>query len=58
MSVKLAAALVLCLLGLYMLYIGWDAAIRAPTVTGIGFLVIALVWVLEHLQQGSRLPRE
>ncbi|MFM1897084.1 MAG: hypothetical protein RLZZ385_2158 [Pseudomonadota bacterium] len=53
---KLGAAIVMALLGLYMLYIGWDAAIRAPTVTGIGFLVIASVYLADYLRANSRLP--
>lgn len=43
---KLAAA-VLVLLGIVMVYLGTNAGILPPTVTGIGFFVIALVFLLE-----------
>ncbi|MBT8147508.1 MAG: hypothetical protein KJN90_11695 [Gammaproteobacteria bacterium] len=44
---KKSAGLVLVLLGAVMVFLGIKAAILPPTVTGIGFFVIALVFLLE-----------
>ena len=44
---KLFAALVLILLGLMMIYLGLRAGILPPSITGIGFFVIAAVFIAE-----------
>jgi len=42
------AALVLLILGIIMLYLGVRANILPPTVTGVGFIIIAAVfWKLK-----------
>jgi O-antigen ligase len=38
------AALLLVILGIYMIVLGTRAGILPPTVTGIGFIIIALVF--------------
>lgn len=44
---KKSAAVCLILLGIVMVYLGANAGILPPTVTGIGFLIIAAVFLLE-----------
>jgi hypothetical protein len=43
---KVAGA-ALILLGIAMIYLGINAGILPPTITGIGFFVIALVFLLD-----------
>jgi Na+-transporting methylmalonyl-CoA/oxaloacetate decarboxylase beta subunit len=43
-SVFAAATAVMLALGIYMIYLGATAKIQPPVITGIGFLVIALVF--------------
>lgn len=31
-------------LGVYMLYLGWKAQMQPPALTGVGFIVIALLF--------------
>jgi drug/metabolite transporter (DMT)-like permease len=38
------AAFLLIIIGIYMIYLGTKANILPPTVTGIGFIVIAAVF--------------
>jgi len=38
----------LILLGIIMVYLGFNAGILPPTITGIGFFVIAAVFLLEQ----------
>jgi len=47
--IKIAAAVLLILLGGYMIFLGQQAGIRAPVVTGLGFFVIAAVFLAEGL---------
>ena len=44
---KKIAGAVLILLGIVMIYLGMNAGILPPTLTGIGFFAIALVFLLE-----------
>ena len=44
---KKLAGFSLILLGVVMIFLGINAEILPPTVTGIGFFVIALVFLLE-----------
>ena len=44
---KKAAAIILVLLGIFMLYFGLTKSVTPPAVTGVGFLVIALVFLAE-----------
>jgi len=37
----------LILLGVFMVYLGIDASILPPTITGVGFFAIAAVFLLE-----------
>jgi hypothetical protein len=39
------SAILLVILGAYMIYLGTDKNILPPTVTGIGFIVIAFVFL-------------
>jgi hypothetical protein len=41
------AGAALILLGIVMIYLGTGAGILPPTITGIGFFVIALVFLLD-----------
>jgi len=43
---KFAGALMI-LLGIVMIYLGTNAGILPPTVTGLGFFVVALVFLLD-----------
>lgn len=49
--IKTIAAIVLIILGLVMIYLGQRAGILAPTVTGLGFFVIAAVYLLDKKPQ-------
>ncbi|WP_277111603.1 hypothetical protein [Chryseobacterium taklimakanense] len=40
-------ALILALLGIYMIYLGVSAGIQPPTVTGIGFILIAVMFLMK-----------
>jgi len=40
-----AAAVVLVLLGVYMIYLGTKGKILPPTITGIGFIIIAIAFL-------------
>lgn len=44
---KKSAAVCLMLLGIVMVYLGVNAGILPPTVTGVGFFIIAAVFLLE-----------
>jgi hypothetical protein len=44
---KIAAALII-ILGLYMLYLGIPSNMRPPMVTGVGFILIGLVWLFPN----------
>lgn len=48
---KTIAGLLLILLGVTMIFLGQQAGILAPTVTGIGFFVIAAVFLLDGARQ-------
>lgn len=50
---KIIAAVLLILLGVYMIFLGQQASIRAPIVTGLGFFVIAGVF-LEEARAASK----
>ncbi|HKC34931.1 MAG TPA: hypothetical protein VKB95_02680 [Chitinophagaceae bacterium] len=39
-----SAAVLLALLGIYMIYLGTKGKILPPTITGIGFMIIAIVF--------------
>jgi len=39
------AAILLMLLGIYMIYLGTNGKILPPTITGIGFLIIAIAFL-------------
>jgi len=39
------AATLLVLLGIYMIYLGTKGKILPPTITGIGFLIIAITFL-------------
>jgi hypothetical protein len=41
-----AAAILLLVAGIYLVYLGNKAGIQPPIITGIGFLVIAFVFFL------------
>ncbi|WP_164466948.1 hypothetical protein [Chryseobacterium taklimakanense] len=41
-------ALILALLGIYMIYLGVSAGIQPPTVTGIGFILIAVMFLMKN----------
>lgn len=40
-------AIILAFLGIYMIYLGAKAGIQPPTVTGIGFIIIAAIFLLQ-----------
>ena len=44
---KQIAAILLILLALVMFYLAYDIAGFPPAITGVGFLVIAVVWLKE-----------
>lgn len=44
-SILAAAAILLVLLGAYMIYLGTKGKILPPTVTGIGFIIIAIAFL-------------
>jgi drug/metabolite transporter (DMT)-like permease len=47
-SLLTVAAFLLVVLGIYMIYLGTQAKILPPTVTGAGFIIIAAVfWKLK-----------
>ena len=47
-SLLTVAAFLLFVLGVYMIYLGTKANILPPTITGVGFIVIAAVfWKLK-----------
>ena len=48
MNFKNILAVVLAALGVYMIYLGQKAGIQPPTVTGIGFIVIAAIFLLPN----------
>jgi hypothetical protein len=39
------AAILLALLGIYMIYLGTKGKILPPTITGIGFIIIAVAFL-------------
>jgi len=39
------AAILLMLLGIYMIYLGTKGKILPPTITGIGFMIIAIAFL-------------
>lgn len=39
------AAVLLVLLGVYMVYLGTKAKILPPTITGVGFIIIAIAFL-------------
>lgn len=41
----ISAAVLLVLLGIYMVYLGTKAKILPPTVTGVGFIIIAIAFL-------------
>ena len=43
-SLLLLSSVILFLLGIYMIYLGTRADILPPTITGVGFLVIAIAF--------------
>jgi drug/metabolite transporter (DMT)-like permease len=43
-SLLTVAAFLLFVLGIYMIYLGTKANILPPTITGVGFIVIAAVF--------------
>lgn len=50
---KLIAGVVLVLLGIVMIFLGQRAGILAPSVTGLGFFVIAAVFISDGLSARS-----
>jgi hypothetical protein len=40
-TLLLLSAVILLLLGIYMIYLGRKAGIQPPVITGIGFIIIA-----------------
>ncbi len=44
---KKLSGVTLILLGIFMVYLGVNASILPPTITGIGFFAIAAVFLLE-----------
>ena len=44
-SILVIAAILLVLLGIYMIYLGTKGNILPPTITGIGFLIIAIAFL-------------
>lgn len=44
-KILMVAALLLTFAGIYLIYLGRKAGIQPPVVSGIGFLVIAFVFV-------------
>lgn len=48
---KIVAGLLLILLGATMIFLGQQASILAPIVTGVGFFVIAAVFLLDGVRQ-------
>lgn len=44
---KRIAAILLILLALVMFYLAYDIGGLPPAITGVGFLVIAVVWLKE-----------
>lgn len=43
---KKAAGILLLILGIYLLYLGLPAEMQPPIVSGIGFMIIGIVWLL------------
>ncbi len=43
-SLLTVAAFLLFVLGVYMIYLGTKANIQPPTITGVGFIIIAAVF--------------
>jgi len=43
-SILAIAAILLMLLGIYMVYLGTKGKILPPTITGIGFMIIAIAF--------------
>lgn len=46
MNLKNTLAVILAALGVYMIYLGQKSGIQPPTITGIGFILIALIFLL------------
>jgi len=44
-SILPIAAILLMLLGIYMVYLGTKGKILPPTITGIGFMIIAIAFL-------------
>jgi len=44
-SILTIAGMLLILLGIYMIYLGSKGKILPPTITGVGFVVIALAFL-------------
>jgi hypothetical protein len=44
-STLLASSVLLVLLGVYMVYLGTTKRMMPPTITGIGFIVIAIAFL-------------
>lgn len=44
---KKIAAFLLIILALIMFYLAYDIGGLPPAITGVGFLVIAIVWLME-----------
>lgn len=48
MSLKNILAVILAVLGVYMIYLGQKAGIQPPTITGIGFIIIAAIFLIPN----------
>lgn len=46
LKIKLSLTILLILLGVYMIYLGLKAGMLPPTITGIGFFIIAILFNL------------
>ena len=44
-STLVTAAVLLVLLGVYMVYLGTKGKILPPTITGVGFIIIAIAFL-------------
>jgi xanthine/uracil permease len=44
-STLITAAILLMLLGIYMIYLGSDKKILPPTITGVGFIIISIAFL-------------
>ena len=48
MSLKNILAVIVAALGVYMIFLGQKAGIQPPTITGIGFIIIAAIFLLPN----------